>query len=324
VNDEDAAREGVRDRLSLLRHMDIDDHGTTMMLELMGVPSAEDVTPGLLEGAVTLRTHNHMMLAQTELFIGTDEVCGVLNEFAPSYPDATLFLSDILVPFGMVWFADPIDDPSPMQPTPIRALSWTLSQPGDSVIHLLGHTHDKPVLTILGYTDTETLSRKGGDLQNHPRMYPIVSVLWEIDTESGGILFGPDIQEITQTLRSPYIRLLMAYWALMRQRLFVPAEPVDRVMPRQVKYARRRAPNLNDKVHIVRLRRRTSSTYSGFHGFNRPDWKNQWVVRPHWREQWYPSTEEHKLILVWSYIKGPEDKPLIGAERAFLPPKPKQ
>jgi hypothetical protein len=40
----------------------------------------------------------------------------------------------------------------------------------------------------------------------------------------------------------------------------------------------------------------------------------RWVVRMHKVRQWYPSEQCHKVIYCRPYLKGPEDKPLLGGE----------
>lgn len=325
-NDEECATDAVQDRLSLLFHMGIEASGVRMMLELMGVQTINDVTPGLLDGAGVIRTHNLEALSQAALFVATDELCGVINLAAASYPSKTLFVSDMLTPFGMVWFADPIDDPAndPEYPAPIRAISWALSQPNDPLLTLVGRAKNKPVLTIIGYSDTKALSQKNTNLRHEPRIYPVLSVLWELETTGGGVLFGPELQEQANVMRSPYIKILMSFWTVMRQRLTESNPPKVKVMPGMVKYAKARNKKLNTDLLIVRMRERSTTTYTGDHGFNRPDWKNKWTVRAHFRKQYYPSTGEHKPKLILSYIKGPADLPLVGGERAFLPPEPKE
>ncbi len=325
ASDLECAETAVRDRLSLMWHMGIEERGTTMMLELMGVPSAEHVTPNLLEGAGVILTHNLAALAQSELLVAVPELCGVLNVAATTFPDKTMFLSDMLTPFGMVWFADPIDDPvdddAPDYTLPIRAISWAVSMPDDPLLTLVDRAKNRPVLTVIGYSDTTALYQKTADLPNHPSIYPVVSVLWELESADGGKLYNPQDQRLANFLRSPYVKLLMAFWAVMRQRLTVDEPPTVKIMPNQLKRAQRRNPKFNPAIHLVRLHRRVRTEYTGFHGFNRPDWQHSWVVRAHWRDQYYPSTGEHKPILIWSYIKGPADKELIGKDRAFLPPK---
>jgi len=37
-------------------------------------------------------------------------------------------------------------------------------------------------------------------------------------------------------------------------------------------------------------------------------------VRMHKVRQWYPSEQRHKVIYRGPFVKGPEDKPLLGGE----------
>jgi hypothetical protein len=43
-------------------------------------------------------------------------------------------------------------------------------------------------------------------------------------------------------------------------------------------------------------------------------WHHRWVVRMHKVRQWYPSEQRHKVIYRGPYLKGPDDKPLLGGE----------
>lgn len=40
-------------------------------------------------------------------------------------------------------------------------------------------------------------------------------------------------------------------------------------------------------------------------------WTHRWRVKGHWRRQWFPSEQRHKWVYIASYIKGPEEMPLI-------------
>lgn len=42
---------------------------------------------------------------------------------------------------------------------------------------------------------------------------------------------------------------------------------------------------------------------------------HQWVVRGHWRNHWFPSRQDHKPLWIAPHLAGPEDAPLLGAER---------
>ena len=45
------------------------------------------------------------------------------------------------------------------------------------------------------------------------------------------------------------------------------------------------------------------------------EFSHRWEVSAHYRNQYYPSTGEHKRILISPYVKGPKGKPLIKKVR---------
>lgn len=77
-------------------------------------------------------------------------------------------------------------------------------------------------------------------------------------------------------------------------------------------------------VRVIKLRRAQAEeppadeTPAGADAADDPDgkvhieWRRRWVVRGHWRQQWYPSLNDHRSVWIHSYVKGPEDKPLLA------------
>lgn len=63
-------------------------------------------------------------------------------------------------------------------------------------------------------------------------------------------------------------------------------------------------------IRVVTLRRREKQDrLPQEHG---PiEWQHKWIVQGHWRKQWYPSVGENRPIYIESYVKGPEDLPLL-------------
>jgi hypothetical protein len=67
----------------------------------------------------------------------------------------------------------------------------------------------------------------------------------------------------------------------------------------------------NNSVNFITLRRHYAAKAKHEQnptGRHYDNWR--WTVGPHNRNQWYPSTQEHKMIWISPYLKGPEDKPL--------------
>ena len=64
----------------------------------------------------------------------------------------------------------------------------------------------------------------------------------------------------------------------------------------------------NDAIQEVMLRRLKRKETRDELGI---EYKYQWTVAGHIRSQWYPSTQEHKMIYIEPYLKGPEDAPMM-------------
>lgn len=70
---------------------------------------------------------------------------------------------------------------------------------------------------------------------------------------------------------------------------------------------------VSPEVRVVQLRT-ASATPTGPAVDPAARWHHRWVVRMHKVRQWYPSEQRHKVIYRGPYLKGPDDKPLLGGE----------
>lgn len=124
------------------------------------------------------------------------------------------------------------------------------------------------------------------------------------DRVVGEYASGNQIDDVDDTFA---LRFLYAFWRLCEQRIAgiepVPTNHAARVIAERT--------GLSPEVRVIRLRQRAE------HASDQPagrDWQHRWVVRMHKVRQWYPSEQRHKIIYRGPYIKGPEDKPLLGGE----------
>jgi hypothetical protein len=104
------------------------------------------------------------------------------------------------------------------------------------------------------------------------------------------------------------LRFLYAFWRLCEQRIATTSNA-------EVRHAAQLAADragVSPVVRVVQLRATTPDTTPGDHNSDR--WHHRWVVRMHKVRQWYPSEQRHKVIYRGPYIKGPDDKPLLGGE----------
>ena len=67
-------------------------------------------------------------------------------------------------------------------------------------------------------------------------------------------------------------------------------------------------------LHVKLRRREDARTECG----GKVNWSRRWIVRSHWRRQFYPSKSEHRPKLIYSYIKGPDDAPLVVAREKVV------
>lgn len=118
------------------------------------------------------------------------------------------------------------------------------------------------------------------------------------------------IQERQECLAIVYCTMLM-----LGQKI---ARTEDGRVPRAAAKRAARVGLPNDTVRCITLRREQILGKSG-----EPDtgqainYSHRFMVRGHWKPQWYPSLQDHRIIYIAPYIKGPDDKPLIIRDTVY-------
>lgn len=109
---------------------------------------------------------------------------------------------------------------------------------------------------------------------------------------------------------------LIMFWLVANQQLAHISRPPSDAQGLALGAARKE--RIVTKLHIVRLRRERL-VYENQENDNTRDYTHRWNVRAHWRKQACgPNHEDRKWVLVQAHIKGPEDKPLIVKQRAYV------
>jgi hypothetical protein len=110
---------------------------------------------------------------------------------------------------------------------------------------------------------------------------------------------------------------LMALWAWMQQKI----ARVDRERPDRATARRWNRGMLGTaEVNVVTLREdEPAIVWKNPYADPSPIlWSHRWRVRGHYRNQYYPSTGEYHLIWIESFIKGPEDRPLLEKDTLYV------
>lgn len=323
--DNEAAEAAVSCRLSIIKHLDRPDFGRDMGLAIIGMGPEDDLTQDDLENGDKNRHIMLSMVVEADTWIAEDDVCDLVNSAAPEYPGSTIIASDILSPTGMVYFNKPISDPGNYDVQyPVRAIAWNmvgLRSPELDIVAL------KPMIMMIGYTDMEEMAKgKKIDLSNYPSVYPMISILWEIGSVDGGEFLTKMIDAETLESRRPYIKALMTYWAVHRQRLIESEEVKSPPRQRQISHAKKKRPQLNTNIQIVRRRGRTQKPRKTskeipeqlFDGPSKKKLDFSYGVGPHWRRA-KPGSDEYSYIE--GFINGNRDMPVRHVERVFAPAK---
>lgn len=115
--------------------------------------------------------------------------------------------------------------------------------------------------------------------------------------------FHPNYDHASVQVHRWSYKLLIAYGRVVRDRMHESPQDVGRAAKRQAERRGRQLP----PVRVAYLRR----TQHGATGSSDVDWSHRWVVSGHWRNHWHPKEQEHRRRWIESYIKGPDDKPLV-------------
>lgn len=247
-------------------------------------------------------------------FSVSSDVLSLLEAAARVMPDQALRPSDLPSPAGFVLLDREvaINDPADGQSLRIRAVQWSPTRTA------------APGITTVWYCDGEDswLGPVADRLIAPPLLGFVHAGGWRFgmtiaDSNSFGV--GEDGQPRVRATRSTrgMMTWLAALFAFLHQELVVK---VDRV-PRSISRSEERHPVPSSRrgpseVRVVELRR-----------VHRPateppevgavDWSHRWMVSGHWRAQWYPSLNDHRLIYINPYVKGPEDEPLLVNDVVF-------
>lgn len=329
MNDRHYFEEAVKGRLALLRFLGDREKGRILMIALHGRNRYMDmVASGDMSQLDGVQQFMYEHIKRAPMFCLTPPECEALERSWASYPTTTAFPTDVVPPAGIVYFSAPLTDPQDGDPeTPVRAFMWNVLKRKD--LPFTGYIprcdEDDYILYVIGFTTDGTIV-EGNTGQDRPHMYPNVSVSWLLGVEDGGVVVDDPVWNAFATKnRMSYVKVLLTYFALMRQTYFEASKPheVTKKTRDRLKFASKNHSGLSTDIQIVKFRPRTGSgsKVSAKSGTGKKLTKSTWTI-PFWRWQWYPSTEENKPILMDSFARGPDKATTEGVEKIFRPPKP--
>lgn len=158
-------------------------------------------------------------------------------------------------------------------------------------------------------------------LEGRPGIQIQVDVSKETMSEQGFI--GDDQAEVDfnteheGTTTGSFYAFLRTFFLLVKQKVAVihPQHP-DRAGMRR--WTAAGLPPELGTMQIVTLRKERPTTDTDESEDEAQEWSHRWIVSGHWRNQWYPSLRTHVPVWINSYIKGPDDRPLIVKNKVFL------
>ena len=139
------------------------------------------------------------------------------------------------------------------------------------------------------------------------------------DNKIGDIASGTYISDTSrptlgkETSTKNYIKVIKYYLAICSWR---SSKIVVNDIQEVSRSFRKRAGNQDTRVRIIKLRQK--ETFNKSFGNSNRSYSCRWIVRGFFRRQWYPRTQEHKLIFVDSFVKGPKDAEFKVTEQIRL------
>jgi hypothetical protein len=243
-------------------------------------------------------------LRQASCYAWNTETTAALVSAARTVPPATLFQRAVLPsPLGWWWFEAPVKLPHRIDDSidHIVALLWGPAgpeEPAGIVVRMFVRAR----FTFVDPFPFAQIHIRDGD-----RLDVTLSA---VQLES-----DPEFKEAELHAAVWILSVLMAGATWLQSRVVSwTSGHIERHRRKQL--AREANAPLPSDVKVIELRRAESMARAPDGSGEVVDWSCRWVVDGHWRNQ--PYKDEHKLVYIMPYVKGPADKPLkVPAHTVF-------
>ena len=277
-----------------------------------GLPRPDD--------SVDIGESQRELLDHADLYWVAPQMVDLIEAAAPRMPDQIFHREDLPCERGFVVYARPIVYPDIRgKKVNISAMSWRPVV--DTGCHDGSHGPRSGVL-VAHYSDTtahdDYLSETSKEMASIGRTLPRLFLLHVEVFVFDAPLIPPDFnlappegrafEELLATLRIQR-KGPLCFWTLCQQPLaVVERKPAERATRRRLEKSG--SPLDVSAIRVVELRRVVHKATTE-PGAEPVEWSHRWIVSGHWRNQWLPSQGRHRLQWIHSFVKGPDDKPLI-------------
>jgi hypothetical protein len=247
--------------------------------------------------------------SQGETYYVSADMSAVAKAAAPSLPDEELQVGDLPSNRGFLIYDSPIAADNARGT--VEGVAW---QEFDEEFKYADDADDAPHRMRRGVRIYPLIRHPEHPHQlipfmryQHPRYGTAHPMEWEYSTWTS----NPEYLVEATDDEFGIAAVLRATWTIMQQSLSVLVRTqVDRAERRRSARA-----GLASDVLVVRLRRRSLDGPATDDAGDPVPWSHRWLVSGHWRNQWLPSRACHRLQWISSYVKGPENKPLVVKDR---------
>lgn len=253
----------------------------------------------------------------------TREMCDLIEHASHTMPSLPLQSEQLFWRTAFVYFERPIQgdhkvSPEDAEPLRTRAIWWQgaarIQQAPSRQVPAEEDLADRPGIVHMTFVDTVEAGLKFAQVRTH--LFPFdrsgwsFGTHWEATSDMAAVsphLIGDGLADERKLLLA--LNLLSSQYVAV-----VSGQPAQRSTRRRMKPSPIR-PNYGD-VQVVTLRRAydRGPKQEGESDF---EYSHRFLVRGFWRHQWYPSRQEHELIWIDPFVKGPKHKPLIIKDRIW-------
>lgn len=279
-----------------------------------GLVQSMGMDPGQARGFAPMFGY---MLDNAATYAVSTDIARLLREAEATLPDFNLHVEDVPNVAGFVFFEETqMFDDVKGRPLAVKAIGWqkTVARDvggGDEVIDESSYkVYDGNhgiafVLFTDGHDERDSMHDElSSGLEELMQVSGGCPPLWGM--AGGRHAYGESAQDCIGRIMYTFFRFIQETWVDNRMVI------ADRHTAKRVRKYR-----ITPEVRVIQLREASTAKPRYEDSGEEIHYSHRFIVSGHWRNQWYPSQDRHAPKYIPSYIKGPDDKPLIIRDRVF-------